>query len=246
MKRLLTPLAFLLLAATSMAQPTTPQEVLEGHVAATGGTEAWSSVGTIVASGSRALDMPMGKMSGSFEQLQQFPGFGRTISVTESPMGSMRQEVLETPDGAWTLVRGTWQDREDSDPLSLAGPKTELALLGMDSGTFGPLTSDELNGTPVWVISFSVGDTEYARHYRKSDLLLHSSVRDGLSTHYDDYREVEGLLIPHKTVAEGLARVNRNGNVEEMNITIESTVENIALNAPIPEDTFSRDSADVR
>ena len=246
MKQLATVLSILLLPLVAMAQPTTAVEALQANIDATGGTQAWTAVNSMVTKGSRQMDMAGTKMSGTFEDYQQFPGLSRMVMETQSAMGSMKQETLQTPDGAWNFVRGTWSDREDSDVLRAHGPKTELTLLSHPDVEITSFESGEPSGTPVWIVNFSFDGEDYSRHYRQSDNLVVASRRADRWSYFDDHREVEGLTIPHEVTSEAIARMNRNGDVQEVSITVISTTENISINEELAPELFTRGSGPAK
>lgn len=246
MKQLVTTLSLVVLPLVAIAQPTSAVEVLQANIDATGGTEAWTAVNSLVTKGSREMDMSGNKMSGTFEDYQQFPGLSRMVMETQSAMGSMKQEVLQTPDGAWNYVRGSWSDRDDADMLRAHGPKAELSLLSHPDAEITSFESGEPNGTPVWIVTFTFDGEEHTRHYRQSDNLLIAARRADRWTYFEDHREVEGLIIPHKITSEAVARLNRNGDVQEMTIVIVSVVEDIAINESLDPELFTRGSADAK
>ena len=227
----------------------TPEAVLEANVEATGGAEAWANVKTIRREGTLAFDSPMGggTREGTFVEHIKLPGYSHRESSIDGPMGQQNSVRVTTPEKSWVASDQGRRDFPRPNWVTLASAKQELALLNDDAYQLTALKTDIGDKGPMYVVSVEYEGKTYLRHYDQISLMLLAAETPNAEggkewVLYGDYREVDGLKIPHTWTVQGLIVMQRGGGApEERTIEVKSTLEKIAFNAPVKDTLFSEE-----
>ena len=237
----------LLFSSQGFAQDyTTAREVLNANLEATGGASNWAEIGTITSTGSRELDMPMGARESTFIKYDLYPGYSRTEETIESPMGSMEQLIVSTPEGRWTnsmmgrreLPANTWISNESA--------KEELFLLSDDRVELLDLETEIGDTGPEYVLSFRYEGETYQRKYNQFTLFLTAAEAPGNDgsknwVTFDDYQEVDGFQIPHTWESVATITINREDGDNTSTITVVTHLESISFNDSLSDELFAEE-----
>ncbi len=226
----------------------TPEAVLEANVKATGGAEAWNKIKTLRLEGAMEMDSPMGGEAGkgSFVVHVKHPGYSHREMTMESPMGEMKSTVVVTPEKSWMeSSMGGRRDLPERDWMDLDAAKEELAILENDAYALTNLETDIVDTGPIYMVTVEHNGKTYKRHYDQLSLMLlaaeRPSSRGGKEwVYYGDYREVDGLKVPHTWTSQGrIVMQQGGGGPSERTIEIRSMLEKIAFNVPVKDALFS-------
>jgi len=237
----------LLFSSQGFAQDyTTAREVLNANLEATGGASNWAEIGTITSTGSRELDMPMGARESTFIKYDLYPGYSRTEETIESPMGSMEQLTISTPEGRWTTAMGGRRELPASTWISTESAKYELLLLSDDRVELMDLETEIGDTGPEYVLSFKYEGETYQRKYNQFTLFLTAAEAPGNDgsknwTTFDDYQEVDGLQIPHTWESVASITINRGTGNNTSTITVVTHLESISFNDSLSDDLFAEE-----
>ena len=202
--RLVTPLVLLFLAALltpayAQADKTgtkveleTPEAVLEAHLEATGGADAWAAVQSRRETGERILDGVMGqKMTSRFVTTTRYPGYLHQTQEVDMPNGTMVSTVVQTPEAAWVNAPNGRHDLPVDSRPPIADAKPELRLL-TDPAASLTLEVGTYADTPVYIVTVTREGTEVRRWYDRESLLLvaaETASADGIAlTEASNYR----------------------------------------------------------
>ncbi len=225
----------------------TPEAVLEANVKATGGAEAWNKIKTVRREGALEVDLPMGDepAKGSFVLNVKHPGYSHFESILDGPMGEMKSTIVVTPEKSWRdSSMGGRRDLPERDWMDLDAAKAELAILENDASTLTKLETEIADTGPIYIVTVEHNGKTYKRHYDQISLMLlaaeRPSSRGGKEwVYYDDYREVDGLKVPHRWTSQARVRVQGGGSGgADQTIEIRNTLENIAFNVPVKDALF--------
>ena len=225
----------------------TPEEVLEANVKATGGTEAWNKIKTLRLEGAMEMDSPMGDgtMKGPFVVHLKHPGYSHREMTMETPMGEMKSTIVVTPEKSWReSSMGGRRDLPERDWMDLDAAKEELAILENDAYALTNLETDIVDTGPIYMVTLEHNGKTYQRHYDQTSLMLLAAERPSSRgakewIHYGDYREVDGLKVPHRWTSQGRVRVQGGGSGgSDQTIEIRNTLEKIAFNVPVKDALF--------
>jgi hypothetical protein len=197
------------------------REVVEAAYERTGG-DKWKSIESMVTNSTITIASPQGEMGGTFKMSNRYPGYVHVRVLLDMdgpggmPMGPMTQVV--TPDTGY--VKGDF----GTQPLPKGtGPKAaseELALLS-DGNAELTLVVEERDGRQVYAVSSMDGETKNTLYYDVETFKRLAKETDtpagSATTQYDDYREVDGLMVPHSIVQEqsnGMKQVMKLKTVE--------------------------------
>ena len=225
----------------------TAEEVLEANVKATGGAEAWNKIKTLRLEGAMEMDSPMGDgtMKGSFVVQVKHPGYSHFESILDSPMGEMKSTIIVTPEKSWRdSSMGGRRDLPERDWMDLDAAKEELAILENDAYALTNLETDIIDTGPIYIVTLEHNGKTYKRHYDQISLMLLAAERPSSRgvkewVHYGDYREVDGLKVPHMWTSQGRVRIQGGGGgPSDQTIEIRSTLEKIAFNVPVKDALF--------
>ena len=243
-------LALLGMAPALQAQDSalkTAEEVLEANVKATGGAEAWNKIKTLRQEGTMEMDSPMGDgtMKGPFVVHVKHPGYSHREMTMETPMGEMKSTIVVTPEKSWRdSSMGGRRDLPERDWMDLDAAKEELAILENDAYALTNLETDIVDTGPIYMVTLEHNGKTYQRHYDQTSLMLlaaeRPSSRGGKEwVYYGDYREVDGLKVPHTWTSQARVRIQGGGSgSSDQTIEIHSTLEKIAFNVPVQDDLF--------
>ena len=175
----------------------------------------------------------------------KLPGYSHRASNIDGPMGTQASIIVTTPEKAWyASPRGT-RERPRIDWVTLASVKEEVALLAAAAYRLAALETEVADTGPVYVVTVEHDGNTYKRRYDQNSLMLLAAERPGERggkewVYYSDYREVDGLKVPHSLRSEGrLVMRSGGGNPEEHTIEIKSILDKVAFNVPVKDELFS-------
>ena len=197
-------LLLVLLSGTSEATPPV-EEIVRRHIEAIGGTERWQKVQTLMVKGTTAF--------GSFTWVWKQPNMVRT---EDREIGGAGRTIVTAFDGttAWT-VNGYKESPQPRrlKPAAQSGWATRLVLrsdlLDLPKGSeLKFLGYDTVNGRIAYKLSLKrEGRDEVRLWIDRESFLLVQRAREVMApwgeekdvvTPLLDYRQVDGVLIPHK------------------------------------------------
>lgn len=240
-------LSSLIFSFQSFAQDySTAREVLEAHLEATGGATAWEEIGTVTTIGTRELDTPMGARDATFIKYDLYPGYSRTEETIESPMGSMEQLIVSTPDGRWSSSMRGRRELPSKKWISTESAKEELFLLSDDRVELMELETEIGDNGPEYIVSFQYEGETYQRKYNQFTLFLEASESPGTDgkkswTTFDDYKEVDGFQIPHTWESVASITINRGDGDNTSTITVVTHLEGISFNESFTAELFEEE-----
>lgn len=238
-----TPFLLLLLLSTPLASPSTAltlDEILEKHVVARGGAENWQAIQTITLTGS-------------------FSGFSKVGPFTLHRARDQRyyldhilneQQVIFGYDGesAWwvnPMRSGEWAERVTGIDLSVLMQKVDF-----ESPFFNPeakgyevefLGEGEFEGQPALRLKLVRADGGEETWYLDPSTFLELGFEATGSdfgtprpqrTYFDDFRKVEGVVLPFYTEAQWYTRLRI---LEVEDVTLNPNLDNSLFSMPIPE-----------
>ncbi len=225
----------------------TSEDVFEANVKATGGAETWNKIKTVRREGALEMDSPMGDgtMKGSFVVQVQHPGYSHFESILDSPMGEMKSTIVVTPEKSWmeSSMAGR-RDLPERDWMDLDVANEELAILENDAYALTKLETEIADTGPIYIVTLEHNGKTYKRHYDQISLMLLAAERPSSRgvkewVHYGDYREVEGLKVPHTWTSQGRVRIQGGGSgSSDQTIEIRNTLEKIAFNVSVKDALF--------
>jgi len=199
-------LTFTISTATLAQEYTDGRSVVQASYEKTGGV-AWSDVKTLVQTTSVAINTPQGDISGSGRMTFLYPGYmhARMVFDIEDdaglPMGAMTQVM--TPDSGYAQSDMGRQELPGAQAPN--SPNEDGELLKNDSAEVS-LESYDLNGEDVYRVVYATESDTTTNYYDKETLYKVATEvntpQGPIWVHYDDYREVGGLLLPHKITQE--------------------------------------------
>ncbi len=229
--------AGLLLGLVHAAAAQTADEIIEKHLAATGGRAALSKLTSRLMTGTITISTPGGEFSGLLEVMNQAPNKARTlINLDLSAVGVGKITVDQRFDGVTGYAIDTLQGNRD-----ITGDQLEM----MRSGYFpSPLLNYKENGiTPEFAGKEKIGDRDVyvlvlklktgppIRQYIDATTfsLLRQVVKANIppvgefeqTTDFSDEREVDGVKVPHKLTATSAP--------QSFTVTIEKVQHNVTL-----------------
>ncbi len=224
----------------------TSKDVLEANIEATGGVEAWAGVKTMKIEANVEFDSPMGGTNkGTYIEHIKLPGYSHRESTITGAMGQQAQTLITTPEKSWAATAMGRRDIARRNWISLDAPKEEIALLADEAYKLAALETEIADTGPIYVVAVEHGGKTYKRHYDQISQMLLAAERPSAQggkewVYYSDYREVDGLKVPHSVRSEGRLMMQRGGgSPEEYTIEVRSTIEKIAFNVPVSDDLFS-------
>jgi len=222
------------------AQEPALEELLARHYAAIGGLERWKAVGSLRLTGT----MTAGPIRAPFVLVTKRPAKSRLDFMVRGRAG------VQAFDGetAWIVmpVEGDGapqrmpeeQAREMREQSDFDGPLVDNRAKGHSIELLG---QDTIDGTPVHVLRVRLGSGEVrtysidAEHWLPIRVNGTRNVRGSevaFLTTFGDYREVEGLVIPHSisSVLQGTPAAQT------------LTVERVEVNVELPDSLFTMPS----
>lgn len=205
MTRRLTLLLVLALLGTgsAAAQYTTPQEVLEANIEATGGRTAWENIESLHLSQEIITELPQGLLTMASEAWIIFPGYVYATTEQTSEMEgmpAMNTTIYVTPEGGWMDTPMGRQDAPAEVRDQNRSAKEEIALLAAEAPALALLDEQSIDDRPAYVIQVG-GETGMKRFYDKETLLLVAVEQDSqmgpMMRRVSDYKEVDGLTFGH-------------------------------------------------
>lgn len=219
----------LILIVGSFALAQTADEVIEKYLAASGGRDALSKMQSRIMKGTFAMpDM------GMYAPMEMY---------TQSPDKSFSYIEIAGMGSASNGVNGevAWEINPMVGARILLGPERGAALL---QARIEPMLDwkklyssaelageDTVNGKKVWKLVLTSNEGAVTTHFMDQETGLVTkveTVREGqtMSTTLSDYREVDGIKIPHKV------------NMSSPQFAFEITIDSVQHNVPIPPEKF--------
>jgi outer membrane lipoprotein-sorting protein len=236
-RAMLLALAGLWLAAPAAAQELTLEDVLNGYYEAIGGLDAWKSVESIRMTGKMAMGPGM---EAPFVMMEKRPGKLR-IEFTFQGMTGVQAYDGES---AWIVMPFLGKTEPEAAPAEMAKQLEEQAdvdgpLIGWEEEghQLELLGVEEVEGTKAYKLKLTraSGDVEY--YYLDAEYYVPIKVEGSremrgqtvkFETTLSDYKEVDGLLLPH--AIESRQQGAQAGQV--------ITIEKVELNVDIPDSVF--------
>src|SRR5262245_22333408 len=234
----------LLLGLGHAAAAQTADEIIEKHLAATGGRAALGKLTSRLMTGTITISTPGGEFSGPIEVMNQAPNKTRTlITLDLSNVGVGKIVVDQRFDGVTGYAIDTLQGNRD-----ITGDQLEMMRVGYFPT---PLLNYKENGFTAEVAGKEkVGDREVYVLVLKSKtgppvrqyfdamtfLLVRQVVKANIppvgefeqTTDFSDEREVDGIKVPHKLTATSAAQ----------NFTV--TIEKVQHNGTLDQTLFAK------
>lgn len=189
----------------------TAEEVLQAHIEATGGMDAWNKVDDMYAEIQVVAGTPMGDLTLEMKSWSIFPGYGFTeMNLLDGPDGipaeAVAMKAYYTPLEGWIEQGGQRQDINDLPPAAKqqfmrTSPKAELALLeGDNSLTLKESTT--FNDRPVYVVGATQFGIESEFWVDQETLMIVAQKAAGTTTTMGEYMDVNGLMFSMGQTAE--------------------------------------------
>lgn len=204
--------------AASAQDYTDARAVVEASYENTGGVQ-WDAIKTMTQSSTLTITTPQGDMEGSAMMTFLFPGYlhmNMMIDVDDTLPMTITQVMMpdsgyaESPQGSTPLPGGQAPE----------SPNEDLALLADDGPTLS-LEKTELNGKPVYKVTAELEEGVSSSYYDVESLLkVAKEVPTPAGTawiYYDDYKSVQGVMLPHKITQEafgGMKQVMSVGKIQ--------------------------------
>ena len=233
---------------SSLAQDlSTARGVLEAHIEATGGMDAWKAVEDLHIDASIEVGTPMGDIVIGLKSWSIFPGYGYTqMSMTSGPDGippeAVNMKVYYTPLEGW--MEGGGQGRQDLDNVSpqmrqqflQTSPKTELNYLAFNDSLLVLQSDSTFDGHDVYVVSVTMVEvwSTVDLMIDKESLLILAQEAEGpmgtITTVLREYMEVSGLMFasgqtaesPQQTVSMTVNKVEVDSGITPAQLAIKS------------------------
>jgi hypothetical protein len=223
----------------------TADEVVEKHLAAIGGRQALGKLQSRIVNGSIVLSTPGGEVAGTVEIYGKAPNKSRTvIKVDLSALGAGQLVVDQRFDGTTGYILDTLNGNRDMTGNQLENQRnaffpTPLLAYKEHGAKVELIGREKVAGRDAYVVQFTPSSGSAIKQFFDVETyLLAKSVvtvnvpqlgRDVEQTaELSDYREVDGVKIPHKTVVASAVQ----------NFTI--TVEKVQHNTDIDDKSFAK------
>ncbi len=238
--------ALTLWAVPSLAQ--TADEVIEKHIAATGGRDVLSKLASRVSIGTIALTTPVGELKGDIEVYQKKPNKTRTlVKLDTTALGGGQLVNDQRFDGTTGYLIDTFNGNrevtgEQLEAMKNGGFPTPL-LNYKESGATATLTGREKVGAAdAYVIQLTPKTGPGVRAFidAESFMLVKTIITVNVPQlggpidqviEFSDFREVDGVKIPYLT---------KSANPVQ---TITSTVTEVKHNTEIDDSSFTKPAA---
>lgn len=229
-------------AVPSFAQ--TADEIIEKHLAATGGRASLSKLTTRVSTGTISLSSPLGELKGTVEQYNKKPNKTRTlIKVDLSAVGAGQMVSDQRFDGTDGFVldalNGNRQITGDQLEAMRVGSFPTPLLTYKEAGATAELTGREKVGTSeAYVVQLKPKTGPGTRLF--FDVQSFMLVRTAISINvpqlggpieqivdFSDFRDVDGVKIPFaikssnalQTISSTLTGVKHNTEIDDSSFT---------------------------
>jgi hypothetical protein len=239
----------LLTSRSESALAQTADEVVEKHLAAIGGREALGKVTSRITSGSITLSTPGGDVSGPVESYAKAPNKSRAlIKVDLSSFGAGQLVVDQRFDGTAGYILDSLNGNRDITGNQLdvmrAGFFPTPLLKYKESGAKMELTGKEKVGSrDVHVLQVTLAAGPTIKHFIDAEDFTLLKIVTTLNVpqlggaidqtvEFSDYREVDGIKIPYKSMASNPAQ------------TFTITVTKVEHNTDIDDKSFSKPAAE--
>jgi hypothetical protein len=236
----------LLWATSTLAQ--TADDIIEKHLAATGGRAAISAVKSRVITGAIRISTPIGELGGTIEGYSKAPNKTRTlIKVDLSSVGGGAVINDQRFDGTTGYLIDTLNGNREitGDALDAMrnGSFPSPLLTYKENGTTAALSGEEsIAGKPAYIITLTPKSGPGVRVFidRESFLLVRTATKINVPqlggpieqvSDFSDFRDVDGLKIPH---------VTRTSNPVQ---TVVATLSSVKHNVEIDDTMFTRPSS---
>lgn len=238
MKKITTfTLLFFAFTLTTFAQPYTDAKTLLKASYAKLGGDLWKNVTTMKTTGNMTVGTQMGDLDGTITSTSQFPGYGRQDITIGTPMGEVVILQVVTPTAGWMKQAFNGEENEvDMEAEQLESSKVksaneELDILSDSTATFA-LTEETFESKSVYAVKITENEKVRTRFYDKESLLCVGTKSEGESSIISDYKEVQGLMIPHK--------VKRTASNEQGDQEMTMTIKTVEINPTVAETLFKK------
>jgi outer membrane lipoprotein-sorting protein len=206
--------ALTLSSAPALAQ--TADEIIEKHLAATGGRAAMAKLTSRVAKGTLALTTPVGELKGTVEVYNKQPNRQRTlVKIDASAFGGTEIVNDQRFDGTTGYVIDSFQGNRDITGEQLEAMKNgsfpNPLLTYKENGTTATLGNREKVGTvDVYVIQLTPKSGPPVKLFvdAESFMLVRTAITINVPqlggpieqvSDFSDFRDVDGIKVPYAT-----------------------------------------------
>ncbi len=206
-----------LCSLSALAQDlSTARGVLEAHVEATGGMDAWNAVEDLHVEAMVEVGSPMGELGIEMSMWSIFPGYGFTdMKLASGPDGippeMVNMKAYYTPLEGWLESAQGRQNLDDLAPqmrqqFMRTSPKNALTYLAMDDSLLVLHDASTFDGHDVYVVGVTTFGIESKIMIDQESLLILAQEAETpmgtASTVFGEYMEVGGLLFTSGQVTE--------------------------------------------
>lgn len=235
-----------LLLAFCLTQAQTADEIVNKHVAATGGADKWSKVQSVKYTGHYVMGPGMLPPVSSLLVAQPFKGY-----YSDFTWQGMTNKTALRADSGWSY--NPFGGKREADPLSAqdiretkldADPQGLLFNYAQKGYTVEYLGTDDLEGTDVFKLRLTTGQGDMVYYFidAQTYFVLKTVKRMKLKdkevksyTLFSDFKKTDfGVVLPHSTQS-----VNEDGNEQggPVNFT------KVEVNAPVDAKLFDKPQA---
>jgi outer membrane lipoprotein-sorting protein len=242
-QRIAVSAVLVLWAVPSLGQ--TADEIIEKHLAATGGRAALSKLTSRVSSGTLTLTTPVGELKGTVEVYSKKPNKTRTmIKIDATALGGGQIVSDQRFDGVTGYVIDSFQGNRDitGDQLEAmkAGSFPTPLLNYKDNGvTAGLGTREKVGATDAYVIQLTPKSGPGIRVFIDSEtfMLVKTNITINVPqlggpidqvVEFSDFRDVDGFKIPYATKTSNPVQ------------TVNATLTDVKHNTEIDDSSFSK------
>jgi outer membrane lipoprotein-sorting protein len=243
LQRIVVSTALLLWAVPSLAQ--TADEIIEKHIAATGGRAALSKLASRASSGTIVLTTPVGELKGTVEVYTKRPNKSRTlVKIDAAALGGGQIINDQRFDGTSGYVIDSFNGNREItgdqlEAMKSAGFPTPL-LSYKDTGATAVLGNKEKVGaTEAYVIQLTPKTGPPVKVFidAQSFMLVKTIITINVpqlggpieqAVEFSDFRDVDGIKIPYATKSSNPIQ------------TVTATVTDVKHNVEIDDSSFSK------
>ncbi|HEY1306830.1 MAG TPA: hypothetical protein VGF24_24925 [Vicinamibacterales bacterium] len=220
-------------------------EIIEKHIAATGGRAAYEKITSRKASGAITLTTPVGELSGTIELYSKKPNKSRTLIkldltalgagqvVSDQRFDGTTGYVIDTIQGNRTIEGGQLDAmRNGSFPSPLLNYKNLGATMTLGN-------REKVDGKDAYVLTMSPKTGPATRVFIDAESFMLVRTATTLNVpqlggdieqvvDFSDFRDVDGIKVPFRTKSSNPAQ------------TVTATMTSITHNAEIDDATFSK------
>ncbi len=194
----------------------TARGVLEAHVEATGGMDAWNAVEDLHVEALVEVETPMGALGIEMSMWSIFPGYGFTdMKLSSGPDGippeMVNMKAYYTPLEGWLENAQGRQDLNDLAPqmrqqFVRSSPKNALTYIAMHDSLLVLHDASTFDGHDVYVVGITTFGIQSKIMIDKESLLMLAQEVDtpagAATTVFGEYMKIDGLLFSSGQVTE--------------------------------------------